>query len=100
MKVRERASYEYALVSAAAALTFEEDTIREAAIALGSVALKPWRLPQAEAALVGLEPRREAVLPALKAALAEARPLAHNRYKVPLAVNAAMRAVVQAGAKA
>ena len=100
VKVRERASYEYALVSAAAALTLEGGAIRQAAIALGSVALKPWRLPQAEAALVGLEPRREAVLPALKAALAEARPLAHNRYKVPLAVNAAARAIVEAGAKA
>ena len=100
VKVRERASYEYALVSAAAALTLERGTIRQAAIALGSVALKPWRLPIAEAALIGLEPRREAVLPALKAALAEARPLAHNRYKIPLAVNAAARAIVEAGAKA
>jgi xanthine dehydrogenase YagS FAD-binding subunit len=99
VKVRERVSYEYALVFAAAALTLEGGAIRQAAIALGSVALKPWRLPQAEAALVGLEPRREAVLPALKAALAEARPLAHNRYKVPLAVNAAARAIVEAGAK-
>jgi xanthine dehydrogenase YagS FAD-binding subunit len=100
VKVRERASYEYALVSAAAALTVEDGVIRQAAVALGSVALKPWRLPRAEAALVGLEPRREAVLPALGAALAEARPLAHNRYKVPLAVNAAARAIVEAGAKA
>ena len=100
VKVRERASYEYALVSAAAVLTIEDGAIRHAAVALGSVALKPWRLPQAEAALVGLAPRREAVLPALQAALAEARPLAHNRYKVPLAVNAAARAIVEAGAKA
>jgi xanthine dehydrogenase YagS FAD-binding subunit len=100
VKVRERASYEYALVSAAAALTIENGAIRHAAIALGSVALKPWRLPRAEAALIGLAPRREAVLPALRAALAEARPLAHNRYKVALAVNAAGRAIIEAGAKA
>jgi xanthine dehydrogenase YagS FAD-binding subunit len=100
VKVRERASYEYALVSAAAALTVEGGVIRQAAVALGSVALKPWRLPQAEAALVGLMPRREAVLPPLQAALAEARPLARNRYKAPLAVNAAARAIVEAGAKA
>jgi xanthine dehydrogenase YagS FAD-binding subunit len=99
VKVRERASYEYALVSAAAELTVQDGVIQRAAVALGSVALKPWRLPQAEAALVGLAPRRESVLPALQAALAEARPLAHNRYKVPLAVNAAARAIVQAGAK-
>src|SRR3954451_1964943 len=99
VKVRERASYEYALVSAAAALTAQNGVIEIAAIALGSVALKPWRLPQAEAALVGLAPRRESVLPALQAALAGARPLAHNRYKVPLAVNAAARAIVEAGAK-
>lgn len=100
VKVRERASYEYALVSAAAALTVADGVIRQVAIALGSVAMKPWRLPQAEAALVGLAPSRDAVLPVLRSALTEARPLAHNRYKVLLAVNAAARAIVEAGAQA
>ena len=100
VKVRERASYEYALVSAAVALTLEAGRIARARIALGSVALKPWRLPQAEQALVGLAPTRDAVLPAIQAELASARPLAHNRYKVAMAANAAMRAIVEAGAAA
>jgi xanthine dehydrogenase YagS FAD-binding subunit len=84
-------------VSAGAALTLEGGRIAKARIALGSVALKPWRLAQAEQALVGRPPTREAVLPALQAELASARPLPHNQYKVTLAANAAMRAIVEAG---
>lgn len=100
VKVRERASYEYALVSAAAAVRIENGAIASARIALGSVAQRPWRLEAAERALVGAAPAKTAVLPAIEAALADARPLAHNAYKVRLAANAAARAVVLAGGAA
>jgi xanthine dehydrogenase YagS FAD-binding subunit len=100
VKVRERASYEYALVSAAAALELEDGIIKRAALALGSVAQKPWRLEEAEERLVGLKPAREAVLPILRESLTGARTLAHNGYKVAMAAGAATRAVVEAGARA
>jgi xanthine dehydrogenase YagS FAD-binding subunit len=100
VKVRERASYEYALVSAAAVLSLTNGTIGRAAIALGSVAQKPWRLATAERQLVGQLPTREAVLPIIQAALADARPLAHNGFKVTMAAGAATRAIVEAGAAA
>jgi xanthine dehydrogenase YagS FAD-binding subunit len=100
VKVRERASYEYALVSAAAVLSLTNGTIGRAAIVLGSVAQKPWRLATAERQLVGQLPTREAVLPIIQAALADARPLAHNGFKVTMAVGAATRAIVEAGGAA
>ena len=96
IKVRERESYEYALVSAAAALQLDGGVIKAARVAVGSVAQKPWRLFQAEAALAGKALTRGAVLP-IRAALAEARPLEHNAYKVEMAANAAMRALLAAG---
>jgi xanthine dehydrogenase YagS FAD-binding subunit len=96
VKVRERASYEYALVSAAAALTVSDGRIGRARIFLGSVAQKPWRLTTAEAGLLGQPPTREAVLPILQASFADARPLARNRYKVAMAAGAATRAVTLA----
>lgn len=98
VKVRERASYEYALVSAAAAIELESGRIARASIALGSVAQKPWRLSEAEQQLVGQLPTREAVLPILRAAMADAKPLSHNRYKIPMAAGAAARAIVEATA--
>ena len=96
VKVRERASYEYALVSAAAAIELDGGRIARAAIALGSVAQKPWRLTQAEQELVGQPPTRDAVLPILRAAMGKARPLSHNRYKIAMAAGAAARAIVEA----
>lgn len=100
VKVRERASYEYALVSAAAVLGIEGGRITRASIALGSVAQKPWRLAAAEARLVGQPPERDAVLPILQESLAEARPLSHNRYKMAMSAGAAARAIVNAGGMA
>jgi xanthine dehydrogenase YagS FAD-binding subunit len=96
VKVRERASYEYALVSAAAVIELSGDAIRRVALALGSVAQKPWRLAEAEQRLVGLPPTRDAVLPVLKQCFGEARPLEHNGYKVAMAAGAAARAIVEA----
>jgi xanthine dehydrogenase YagS FAD-binding subunit len=97
IKIRERESYEYALVSAAATLQVDQGVIRAVRMALGSVAQKPWRLPAAEAALAGQPLTREAILPAIRAALSDARPLEHNGYKIRMAANAAMRAVLAAG---
>jgi xanthine dehydrogenase YagS FAD-binding subunit len=96
VKVRERDSYEYALVSAAAALRLRNGKIDRARIALGSVAQRPWRLTDAEKALQGAAPIKQAVLPAILTALRSARPLQHNSYKITLAANAAARAIVLA----
>lgn len=94
LKVRERESYEYATVSAAAVLKMEGTTIRSARVALGSVAHRPWRLLAAEERLAGVSVEdRDALRAALEASFAEARPLAHNAFKIPLARNAALRAI-------
>jgi xanthine dehydrogenase YagS FAD-binding subunit len=100
VKVRERESYEYALVSAAAALILNDGVIREARLALGSVAQKPWRLTHAERALAGRRPTREDVLPAIRESLTDAKPLSHNEYKVMMSANAAARAIVLAARQA
>ena len=97
VKVRERESYEYAMVSAAGALELNGGRIRTARIALGSVAQKPWRLTQAEAALRGQPFEANALDRALDAALSAARPLAGNEFKVQLARNAARQALLSAG---
>jgi xanthine dehydrogenase YagS FAD-binding subunit len=94
LKVRERESYEYATVSAAAALEMDGSTIRRARIALGSVAHRPWRLETTEERLAGIGANdRDALRSAIEPSFAEARPLAHNAYKVPLARNAALRVI-------
>jgi xanthine dehydrogenase YagS FAD-binding subunit len=101
LKLRERESYEYAVVSAAVALDLEGDRILRARIALGSVAHKPWRLTEAERALRGLAvSNTSAIRKAVDASFAAARTLAHNAYKVPLAKNAAERAIRLAAARA
>jgi xanthine dehydrogenase YagS FAD-binding subunit len=97
LKVRERSSYEFAMVSAAVTLELNGRTIREARIALGGVAHKPWRLSSAERSLQGvaLEPR--AIGAAIAGAIDEARPLEQNGFKVRLAKNAVVRALEFAG---
>ena len=97
VKIRERASYEYAIVSAAASIELGDGGIVRARIALGSVAQRPWRLPSAEGALVGQPLTKEAVLPIVDAALADANPLPQNAFKVVMARNAAVRALLVAG---
>lgn len=93
VKVRERESYEFALVSAAAVVEVEDDVITHARLALGSVAMRPWRLYQAEKALVGLRPHTPDVKEAVTSGFADARPLSSNAYKIQLARNAALRAL-------
>jgi xanthine dehydrogenase YagS FAD-binding subunit len=96
VKVRERESYEYALVSAAVALDLDGDLITRARIAVGSVAMKPWRLDQAEQLLAGMRIGSPEMSESVKAAFADARPLPDSEYKVPLAQNAVLRAIEKA----
>jgi len=97
VKVRERTSYEFALVSAAVTLELDGRTIRTARIALGGVAHKPWRLTDAERALQGARYERPTLVSAVEQAFGAARPLEHNRFKVRLGGNAAVRALELAG---
>jgi len=100
LKVRDRQSYEFALVSTAAAVETDAGSIRSVRLAMGGVAHKPWRLGAAEAALRGLSLDDE---PHLRAAIAQsftdARPLAHNAFKVELAQRCVLRALQTAGAR-
>lgn len=84
-KLRDRASYAFALVSVAAALESENGTIRNVRIALGGVAHKPWRAFQAEKVLAGAEAKPETFRRAAEAELANAKGFAHNRFKIELA---------------
>ena len=97
LKVRERESYEYAMVSAAVCLDAADGKVRAARIALGSVAQKPWRLSDAEAALAGGDLNEEALTRAMTAGLQDARPLPGQEWKPKLAANAAARALMIAG---
>lgn len=96
LKVRDRASYAFALVSVAVGLDLEGDSVRSARIALGGVAHKPWRALKAEEFLTG-KPATAANFEAAAAAeMAGAKPLEHNAYKVELGRRAIVRALQQA----
>ncbi len=101
LKVRDRQSYEFALVSAAAAVATDGKHLRSARLALGGVAHKPWRLAAAETALRGVS--LDDII-GLKSAIAtsftDARPLAHNAFKVELAQRVALHALQAAGERA
>jgi CO dehydrogenase flavoprotein C-terminal domain len=97
LKIRERESYEYATVSAASALDLDGDVIRRARVALGSVAMRPWRLEETERRLVGQRLGSPAIEAAVDAGFADARPLSSNAYKIKLARNAALRTIELAG---
>jgi xanthine dehydrogenase YagS FAD-binding subunit len=97
VKVRERESYEFALVSAAATVQLSgAGRIEAARIALGSVAMRPWRLTEAERRITGLAPEDPAVTAAIDAALAYARPVPGSAYKLAIARGAARRALMTA----
>ena len=96
LKVRDRASYAFALVAVAAALEMDGGRIRQARVVMGSVAHKPWRSREAEAALSGKPASEETFRSASEAALAGAKPLAHNAYKVELGKRAIVRALMRA----
>lgn len=86
-KVRDRASYAFALVAVAVALQVADGRVRDVRIALGGVAHKPWRALRAEASLRGAAATDESFGRAAEAELADARPLKHNAFKIPLARN-------------
>jgi xanthine dehydrogenase YagS FAD-binding subunit len=98
LKVRERTSFAFAVVSAAAALRIEQGTIRDARLALGGVAAKPWRARPAEEILAGSTPGDAAFRRAAEAALADAKPSGDNRFKIELAQRIIVRALTLAAA--
>ena len=100
LKVRDRASYAFALVSVAAALDVQNGKINAARVALGGVAHKPWRAQKAEAALVGRTPDEKTFHAAAEAELAPAKGYQHNSFKIELAKRAIVRALSTVAAMA
>ena len=96
LKIRDRASYAFALISVAAAVELDGDVIRDVRIALGGVAHKPWRDTAVEQSLKGLPVSRENFVAAADAMLRDAQPLAHNAFKIKLARRAIVRALSDA----
>ena len=100
LKVRERASYEFALVSTAVAIELVDGTVSSARVALGGVAPKPWRARAAEEVLVGGRLDAAAIAAAGAVAVRGARPLRDNAFKVRLAERAVVRALSEIGGAA
>ena len=98
LKIRDRLSYAFALMSVAAALDVEGGTIKAARLALGGVAHKPWRERTAEDALAGAPATRESFARAADVLLREARGHGHNDFKIDLARRGIVRALSQAAA--
>jgi len=93
LKIRERSSYAFALISVAAALVTDGNRIKDVRIAIGGVAHKPWRASVAEKWLTGKEATEANFKAAATAELKNAKPLQHNKYKVGLAARAIVRAL-------
>ncbi|MCD2184965.1 FAD binding domain-containing protein [Rhizobium sp. GN54] len=93
-KIRDRESYAFALVSAAVALELEEGFVRQARIALGGVATRPWRVPAAEAGLTGRRLDRATALEVGRMTFADARPGRHNGFKIALGAEAVADALM------
>jgi xanthine dehydrogenase YagS FAD-binding subunit len=96
LKVRDRASYAFALVSVAAALEVENGTIKQARVALGGVAHKPWRAREAETVLTGARANEQIFKRAADAAMQGARGYEHNAFKIELGKRAIVRALTVA----
>jgi xanthine dehydrogenase YagS FAD-binding subunit len=99
LKVRDRASFEFAVVSAAVALDMDGNRIREARVALGGVGTRPWRVPEVEAALTGASFDPAALRSAAALAAEGARGHGSNDFKIELMQRAIVRAVETAGAQ-
>jgi xanthine dehydrogenase YagS FAD-binding subunit len=99
LKVRDRASFEFAVVSAAVAIEMDGARIRQARIALGGVGTKPWRVTRVEAALAGASLDPAALRPAAALAAQGAEGRGHNEFKIELMQRAIVRAVEIAGAR-
>lgn len=91
LKLRDRASYQFALASSAVILVMDGDTVREARIAMGGVGTKPWRALEAERALKGATLTPQNMEKAAALALQGARPYRHNAYKIALGQQAIVR---------
>jgi xanthine dehydrogenase YagS FAD-binding subunit len=98
LKLRDRLSYAFALVSVAAAVDLEGGIIRQARIALGGVAHKPWRREEAEALLVGKAASASTFAQAADALLTGAKGFEHNHFKIELARRSIIRGLMQATA--
>jgi xanthine dehydrogenase YagS FAD-binding subunit len=98
LKLRDRASYEFALASAAVVLAVEGGRIAHARVALGGVGTRPWRSPEAEQALQGAAPDATTFAAAASAALRDARPQSENGFKVELARRCLVHALTTAAA--
>jgi len=98
LKIRDRTSYAFAVVSAAAGLRIAAGRIAAARLAFGGVAAKPWRAREAEAALLNREPGRASFAEAAALALRDARPSGENGFKIELARRLAVRAFERAAA--
>jgi xanthine dehydrogenase YagS FAD-binding subunit len=96
VKLRDRASYEFALASAAAALEFRDKKIHSARLVLGGVATKPWRSPEAEDVLTDATADEKTFQAAAEAALKQAKPYRYNAFKIELAKRAMVRALASA----
>jgi xanthine dehydrogenase YagS FAD-binding subunit len=96
LKIRDRQSYEFALASAAVALDMDGDLVRQARIALGGVATKPWRAREAEAVLAGKPVTEETAKLAGRAAMADASARKGNAFKIELGRRTIARALLQA----
>ncbi len=99
LKVRDRQSYAYAIVSAAVALEMDGETIRDAKVAIGGVASKPWRADAAAAALKGQTVSKDLALKAGAVAFEGATPRTHNAYKIDIGRNAVAKAVLVAAGR-
>ncbi len=99
LKVRDRASFEFAVVSAAVALEMDGPRIRQARVALGGVGTKPWRVPKVEAALAGSRLDPAELRPAAALAVEGARGHGHNDFKIELIQRTIVRAIETAGAR-
>ena len=97
LKIRDRASYAFALVSVAATLDLAQDRIRSARIALGGVAHKPWRATEAEQALRGNRPSLSLFRTVADVAVQDAKTYQHNVFKIDMAKGAIVRALAVAG---
>lgn len=100
LKVRERTSYEFALVSVAAAVELEGNHIADVRLALGGVAPMPWRMVNAERDLIGVTLEPAKLRAALESTFFHAKPLPENGFKIELTKRAALRALLMAAGKA
>ena len=96
LKVRDRNSYAFALISVAAGLEMDGTTIKSAGLALGGVALKPWRMLEAEKVLTGKPANPETFTQAADILLKGARGYEHNAFKIEMAKQAVVRALTLA----